>query len=143
MKRRSLKKYLKKRLNSILDSYLPPAYKILSMHRLIECARKHDVFLYNNLFLECKRFSTTIHKGIVSVSEWVDDASFSPLYKAMLWVCKQAKPDSISVSEHERVDEVSFSSLYNAMVWICKQAKTDTEYVVDSGNYRYRVCFSQ
>lgn len=108
MKRRILKKHM----NQILDSNLPTVLKLSAMHSLMECVRKYDVFLHNNLLLEYKRFSTTLHKGIVTVSE------------------------------HERVDEVSFSSWYKAMVWICKQAKTDTEYVVDSGHYRYRVCFS-
>ena len=52
------------------------------------------------------------------------------------------------MSEHDNVDEVGFSNWYQAMTWICKQAKRiskyevhGSEYIVDSGHYRYRVYF--
>lgn len=45
----------------------------------------------------------------------------------------------VTVSEHDCIDEIGFSSWLKAMTWICKQAKVGgSEYVIDSGHYRYR-----
>ena len=52
------------------------------------------------------------------------------------------------MSEHDKVDETGFSSWCQALTWVCKQAKRvgeyevqGSEYVVDSGHYRYRTYF--
>lgn len=110
MKRRIVKKQMRR----ILNSELPTMFKLSAMHELIKASQRSSWFQFKDYpYVRFERFSTTLHKGIVTVSE------------------------------HERVDEIGFSSWHNAMNWICTQAKTDTEYVVDSGHYRYRVCFSQ
>ena len=115
MKRRVLRKQMKRTLNITL----PIMFKLSAMYELIKVSQKSSWFQFKDYpYVRFERFSTSLHKGCVTVSE------------------------------HDRVDELSFSSWYNAMVWICKQAKRigeyevdGSEYVVDSGHYRYRVYF--
>ena len=115
MKRRVLKKQMKR----VLNSALPTTFKLSAMHELIKISQKSSWFQFGDFpYARFDRFSTTLHKGV------------------------------ITVSEHDRVDETCFTSWHQAMTWICKQAKRITdyevkgsEYVVDSGHYRYRVYF--
>ena len=116
MKRRVLKKQCKHVLN---NSNLPTTFKLSAMHELIKCAPRHSWFQFKDYpYVIFERFSTSLHKGIVSVSEYdcVDKIHFSSWHHAMTWICKQAK----RVSEYE---------------------VQGSEYIVDSGHYRYRVCF--
>lgn len=115
MKRRVLNKQMKR----VLNSALPTTFKLSAMNELINISQKSSWFQYKDYpYVRFDRFSTTLHKGCVTVSE------------------------------HDRVDEICFSSWHQAMTWICKQAKRvgeyevqSSEYVVDSGKYRYRVYF--
>lgn len=115
MKRRVLKKQMKR----VLNSALPTTFKLLAMNELIKVSQKSSWFQFNDLpYVRFDRFSTTLHKGCVTVSE------------------------------HDCIDEIGFNLWHQAMTWICKQSKRITdyevkgsEYVVDSGYYRYRVYF--
>lgn len=116
MKRR----VVKKRMRRILNSELPVMFKLSAMHEMIKASQKSGLFQFKNLYsLNFDRFSTSdLHKGYVTVSE------------------------------HDRIDEIGFNSWHTALTWICKQAKRvgeyevqGSEYVVDSGHYRYRVYF--
>lgn len=115
MKRRVLKKQMRR----VLSSELPVMFKLSAMHELIKASQKSSWFQFKDLpYVRFDRFSTTLHKGV------------------------------ITVSEHDKVDETGFSSWCQALAWVCKQAKRvgeyevqGSEYVVDSGHYRYRVYF--
>ena len=115
MKRR----VLKKQMRHILNNELPTMFKLSAMHELIKASQKSNWFQFKDYpYVRFERFSTTLHKGV------------------------------ITVSEHDTVDEIGFSSWCQALTWICKQAKRigeyevhGSEYVVDSGHYRYRVYF--
>ena len=115
MKRRVLKKQMRR----VLDSALPTMFKLSAMHELIKASQKSSWFQFKDFpYVRFDRFSTTLHKGV------------------------------ITVSEHDKVDETGFSSWCQALTWVCKQAKRVgeyevqvSEYVVDSGHYRYRVYF--
>jgi len=111
---------LKKKMKRVLNSELPTTFKLSAMHELIKTSQKSSWFQFKDYpYVRFERFSTTLHK------------------------------DCITVSEHDRVDEIGFSNWCQALTWICKQAKwsnkADTvdasDYVVDSGHYRYRVYF--
>ena len=115
MKRRVLKKQLKLALKRNLST----AFKLFTIHELINISPMHSWFQFNDYpYVIFERFSTSLHKGVVSVSEYdcVDKIHFSSWYQAMSWVCKQAK----------RVSECEVQG---------------SEYIVDSGHYRYRVYF--
>lgn len=115
MKRRIAKKQMRR----ILNSESPVMFKLSAMHELIKASQKSSWFQFKDLpCVRFDRFSTTLHKGV------------------------------ITVSEHDKVDETGFSSWCQALTWVCKQAKRigeyevqGSEYVVDSGHYRYRVYF--
>lgn len=109
MKRR----VLKKKMRRVLNSALPTTFKLSAMHELIKISEKSSWFQLKDLpYVRFERFSTTLHKGCVTVSEY------------------------------DRVDEIGFNLWHQAMTWICKQAKVSgSEYVIDSGHYRYRVYF--
>ena len=115
MKRRVLKKQMRR----VLDSALPTMFKLSAMHELIKASHKSSWFQFNDYpYVRFDRFSTSLHKGYVTVSE------------------------------HDHIDEIGFSSWYKALTWICQQAKRvgeyevqGSEYVVDSGHYRYRTYF--
>lgn len=115
MKRRALKKKMKQ----ILNSELPTTFKLSAIRELISLSQKSSWFQFKDYpYVRFNRFSTSLHKGCITVSE-----------------C-------------DCLNELGFSSWHNAMVWICKQAKRvseyevqGSEYVVDSGHYRYRVYF--
>lgn len=115
MKRRVLKKQMRR----VLNSELPVMFKLSAMHELIKASHKSSWFQFKDFpYVRFDRFSTTLHKGV------------------------------ITVSEHECLNETGFSSWRQALTWICKQAKRvgeyevqGSEYVVDSGHYRYRVYF--
>lgn len=115
MKRRVLKKQMRR----VLNSELPVMFKLSAMHELIKSSQKSSWFQFKDLpYVRFDRFSTTLHKGV------------------------------ITVSEHDKVDETGFSSWCKALTWVCKQAKRvgeyevqGSEYVVDSGHYCYRVYF--
>lgn len=115
MKRRVLKKQMRR----ILNSELPVMFKLSAMHELIKASQCSSWFQFKDYpYVRFERFSTTLHKDIVTVAE------------------------------HNAVDETCFSSWHQALTWICKQAKRvgeyevqDSEYVVDSGHYRYRTYF--
>lgn len=115
MKRR----VVKKRMRRILNSELPTMFKLSAMDKLIKASQKSSWFQFKDLpYVRFDRFSTTLHKGV------------------------------ITVSEHDKVDETGFSSWCQALTWVCKQAKRvgkyevqGSEYVVDSGHYRYRIYF--
>jgi hypothetical protein len=109
------RRVVKKQMRRILNSELPVMFKLSAMHEMIKASQKSGLFQFKNLYsLNFDRFSTSdLHKGYVTVSE------------------------------HDRIDEIGFSNWHKAMTWICKQAKVcGSEYVVDSGHYRYRVYFS-
>jgi hypothetical protein len=113
------RKVLKKQMRRVLNSELPVMFKLSAMHELIKASQKSSWFQFKNLpYVRFDRFSTTLHKGV------------------------------ITVSEHDKVDETGFSSWCQALTWVCKQAKRvgecevqGSEYVVDSGHYRYRIYF--
>ena len=115
MKRRVLKKQMKR----VLDSALPTMFKLSVMHELIKASQKSSWFQFKDFpYVRFDRFSITLHKGV------------------------------ITVSEHDKVDETGFSSWRQALTWVCQQAKRvgeyevqGSEYVVDSGHYRYCVYF--
>lgn len=106
-------------MRRVLDSALPTTFKLSAMHELIKVSQKSSWFQFSDFpYARFDRFSITLHKGCVTVSEY------------------------------DGVDETCFTSWHQAMTWICKQAKRITdygvkgsEYVVDSGKYRYRVYF--
>ena len=115
MKRRVLKKQMRR----VLNSELPVMFKLSAMHELIKTSQKSSWFQFRDFpYVRFDRFSTTLHKG------------------------------GITVLEHDKVDETGFSSWCQALTWVCKQAKRvgeyevqGSEYVIDSGHYRYRVYF--
>lgn len=115
MKRRALKKKMKR----ILNSELPTTVKLSAMHELINLSQKSSWFQFKDYpYVRFNRFSTSLHNGC------------------------------ITVSEHDSAGEIGFSNWRQALTWICKQAKRvgeyevqGSEYVVDSGHYRYRVYF--
>lgn len=115
MKRRMVKKQMKR----ILNSKLPVMFKLSAMNELIKASQRSGWFQFTDYpYVRFERFSTSLHK------------------------------DGITVSENCCVDEIVFSSWHKALTWICKQAKRiseyeiqGSEYVIDSGHYRYRVYF--
>ena len=115
MKRRIVKKQMKR----ILNSELPALFKLSAMHELIKASQKSSWFQFKDYpYVRFERFSESLHKG------------------------------AVTVSEHDCIDEIGFSSWHKAMIWICKQAKRvgecevkGSEYVIDSGHYRYRTYF--
>ena len=113
MKRR----VLKKKMRRVLNSELPVMFKLSAMNHLIKSSPMSSWFQFKDYpYVRFERFSTSdLHKNVVTVSE------------------------------HDNVDEIGFSSWCQALTWICKQAKRiseyevqGSEYVVDSGHYRYR-----
>lgn len=115
MKRR----VVKKKMRRILNSKLPVMFKLSAMHELIKTSQKSSWFQFKDYpYVRFERFSTSLHKCCVTVSE------------------------------HDRIDEIGFSSWHKSLTWICKQAKRiseyevqGSEYIVDSGHYRYRCYF--
>lgn len=115
MKRRVLKKQMKR----VLNSELPTMFKLSAMHNLNKLSQKSSWFKFRDFpYVRFKRISMSSHKGY------------------------------ITVSEHDCLNEIGFSSWNKALIWICKQAKRiseyevhGSEYVVDSGHYRYKVYF--
>ena len=115
MKRRVLKKQMKR----VLNSELPVVFKLSAMHHLIKLSSRSSWFQFmDHPYARFERFSTSLHK------------------------------DHVTVSEQDQVDELGFSNWRHALAWVCKQAKRigeyevqGSEYVVDSGHYRYRVYF--
>ena len=115
MKRR----VLKKKMNRLISSELPTMLKLSAMQELIKLSQRSSWFQFRDYpYVRFERFSTSFHKG------------------------------NITVSENDCVDEICFSSWCKAMIWICKQAKhvgecevQGSEYIVDSGHYRYKVYF--
>lgn len=115
MKRR----VLKKRMRRIINSELPVMLKLSAMHELIKASQRSSWFQFKDYpYVRFERFSTSLHKGV------------------------------ITVSEHNKVYETGFSSWCKALTWVCKQATRvgeyevqGSEYVVDSGYYRYRIYF--
>lgn len=110
---------LKKRMRRVLDSELPTMFKLSAIHELIKSSQKSSWFQFKDYpYTRFERYSTSLHKGVVTASEndCKDEISFSSWNKAMIWICKQAK----------RVGEYEVQG---------------SEYVVDSGHYRYRVYF--
>ena len=115
MKRRVLKKQMRR----VLGSELPTMFKFSAMQELIKVSQRSSWFQFKDFpYVRFDRFSTTLHKGM------------------------------ITASEHDSVDETGFSSWRQALTWICQQAKRvgeyevqGSEYVVDSGHFRYRVYF--
>lgn len=115
MKRRVLKKQMKR----VLNSELPTMFKLSAMHELIKILQKSSWFQFTDYpYVRFKQFSTSSHKGYVTVSEdgCLNEIGFSSWNKALIWICKQAK--RISAYEVQ-----------------------GSEYIVDSGHYRYRVYF--
>ena len=115
MKRR----VLKKQMNRILNEELPTTFKLSTMQELIKLSQRSSWFQFKNYpYVRFERFSTSLHKGYVTVSEndCIDEIGFSSWRKAMIWVCKQSK----RVDEHE---------------------VKGSEYIVDSCHYRYKVYF--
>lgn len=115
MKRRALKKKMKR----ILNKEFPVIIKLSAMKELITLSQRSSWFQFKNYpYVRFERLSTSLHKGYVTVSEsdCIDEIGFSSWRKAMIWVCKQCK----RVDEHE---------------------VQGSEYIVDSGHYRYKVYF--
>ena len=115
MKRRALKKKMKR----ILNKEFPVMIKLSAMKELITLSQRSSWFQFKNYpYVRFERLSTSLHKGYVTVSEndCIDEIGFSSWRKAMIWVCKQCK----RVDEHE---------------------VQESEYIVDSGHYRYKVYF--
>lgn len=110
---------LNKQMRRILSSELPVTFKLSAMNRLIKSSPKFSLFQLNDYpNVKLDRFSTSLHKGV------------------------------ITVSEHDRVGDIGFSTWHSAMTWVCNQirnisnGKTQcSDYVIDSGHYRYRVYF--
>lgn len=115
MKRRVVKKQTRR----ILNSELPTMFKLSAMNELVKASQRSSWFQFKDYpYVRFERFSTSLHNGCVTVSE------------------------------HGRTDEIGFSGWNKAMIWICKQAKRfgeyeiqGSEYIVDSGHYRYRTYF--
>ena len=115
MKRR----VLKKQMNKLLNEELPAMIKLSAMQELIKLSQRSSWFQIKDYpYVRFERFSTSLHKGYVTVLErdCVDVIGFSSWYKGLAWICKQAK----------RVGECEVKG---------------SEYIVDSGHYRYRVHF--
>ena len=115
MKRRVLKKKMKR----ILNEELPAMIKLSVMQELIKLSQRSSWFQFKDYpYLRFERFSTSSNKGYVTVLErdCVDGICFVSWYKGLSWICKQAK----------RVSECEVQG---------------SEYIVDSGHYRYRVYF--
>ena len=115
MKRRVLKKKMKR----ILNGELPAMIKLSVMQELIKLSQRSSWFQFKDYpYVRFERFSTSLNKGYVTVLE------------------------------HDCVDGIGFGSWYKGLAWICKQARRvgecevqGSEYIVDSGYYRYRVYF--
>ncbi len=115
MKRRVLKKQMRR----ILNSELPVMFKLSAMNHLIKSSPKSSLFQFKDCpNVKFERFSTSLHKGYVTVSE------------------------------HSRVGDTGFSTWHSATTWIYNQVKNISngksqcsDYVIDSGHYRYRVYF--
>lgn len=91
MKRCVLIKQQKRELN---NSNLPTIFKLSAMPVLINISSRQSWFQFNDYpYVIFERFSTSLYKGIVTVSEYdcVDKIHFSSWYQAMCWICKQAK----------------------------------------------------
>lgn len=115
MKRR----VLKKKMRRILNEELPVMIKLSAMQELIKLSQRSSWFQIKDYpYVRFERFSTSLHKGYVTVSEYdcIGGVSFGSWYKGLSWICKQAK----------RVDECEVQG---------------SEYIVDSGHYRYRIYF--
>lgn len=117
MKRRVVKKQMRR----LLNSELPSMFRYPVMLILIMSSSKYGLYQFkpytykkSTRLLMITRFSTSLHKGCVTVSE------------------------------HGRIDEIGFSSWHKALTWICKQAQSKAKvsgvkYIVNSGHFRYRV----
>ena len=115
MKRR----VLKKKMRRILNEELPVMFKLSSMKELVNLAQRSSWFQFKDYpYVRFERLSASLCKGYVTVleSDCIDGISFSSWRKAMIWICKQGK----RVSEYE---------------------VNGSEYIVDSGHYRYKVYF--
>ena len=115
MKRRALKKKMKRILNEELSAMI----KLSVIQELIKLSQRSSWFQFEDYpYVRFERLSASLHKGYVTVSEndCIDEIGFSSWRKAMIWICKQGK----------RVDE---------------QEVRGSEYIVDSGHYRYRIHF--
>ena len=116
MKRRALKKQMNRLLTS---EELQTTLKLSAMQELIKLSKRSSWFQFKNYpYVRFERLLTSSHKRYVTVSEndCIDEISFSSWYKAMIWICKQA----------ERIGECEVKG---------------SEYIVDSGHYRYKVYF--
>lgn len=115
MKRR----VLKKQMNKLLNEELPAMIKLSAMQELIKLSQRSSWFQIKDYpYVRFERFSTSLHKGYVTVSEYdcIGGIGFGSWYKGLAWICKQAR----------RVGECEVQG---------------SEYIVDSGYYRYRVHF--
>ena len=110
---------LKKRMKRVINDELQAMIKLPVMQELIKLSQRSSWFQFEDYpYVRFERLSTSLHKGYVTVSEndCIDEMGFSSWRKAMIWVCKQCK----RVDEHE---------------------VQGSEYIVDSGHYRYKVYF--
>jgi len=115
MKRR----VVKKRMRRVLNSELPTTFKLSATIKLIKTSQRSSWFQFTDYpYVRFERFSTSLNKGKVIVSEYdcIDEIGFSNWHQALTWICKQAK----------RVGEYEVQG---------------SEYIVDSGHYCYRVYF--
>ena len=115
MKRR----VLKKQMNRLINSELPTTFKLSAMKDLIKLSQRSSWFQFRDYpYVRFERLSASLCKGYVTVLEHdcVDGIGFSSWYKGLSWICKQGK----RVSEYE---------------------VNGSEYIVDSGHYRYKVYF--
>ena len=115
MKRRVLKKKMKRILNGELSAMI----KLSVMQELIKLSQRSSWFQFEDYpYVRFERFSTSSNKGYVTVLErdCVDGICFVSWYKGLAWICKQAK----------RVGECEVKG---------------SEYIVDSGHYRYTIYF--
>lgn len=90
MKRR----VVKKRMRRILNSELPTMFKWLATAKLIKTSQRSSWFQFKDFpYVRFERFSTSLHRDIVTVSErdCVNEIGFSNWHQALTWICKQAK----------------------------------------------------
>ena len=107
-------------MNRLLNNEeLQTTFKLSAMKKLINISHRSSWFQFKDYpYVRFERLSTSLHKGYVTVqdNDCIDEISFSSWSKAMIWICKQCK----------RVDECEVQG---------------SEYIVDSGHYRYKVYF--
>lgn len=87
MKRRVVKKQMRR----ILNSALPTMFKLSAIHELIKASQRSSWFQFKDYpYVRFERFSTSLHKGCVTVSEHdhVYEIGFSLWCQAMTWICK-------------------------------------------------------